>query len=195
MLKEKKNGAQVVKTRNFSIVTYLSAEQLKTVLNARSNQVKYYAFIEHDKDVNPDGSLKERHIHCLIKTYCQVTLSGICGWFKGFTDSENKVINTFTQQMFDIESSFDYLTHNTEAARLEGKFLYPDSEVVSNNVEFFRNSVDDGDNLTSALDDLLNGEPLDVVRRRYGRDFIIHYGHIRTLFNDIQNLTGGKVLA
>lgn len=183
------------RSRNFSIVTYLTKEQMQSVLNAHSNQIRAFAFIEHNCDIDENGLPKERHIHCIIKTFHQSTTSGICSWFRGFTDSKNMPVNTLAQIVFDISGCFEYLTHNTEVAIAEGKYLYSDDEVITNNAELFKNTAFEEDNLSLALDDMLNGIPLVDIAKKYGRDFIIHYGHIRTLFNDIQTLIGGKTLS
>lgn len=181
--------------RNFSLMTYLKPQQIEDVLHGHDRQIKAYAYITHDKDKNEFGELKEKHIHLLICLVNNTTVDAIRNWFKGFTDEKGMPINTLAQPMHDISGSYDYLTHDTEQAREEGKYIYPPDEIKGLNLDFFKDTnKQDIDNLTLAIDDLLNGIPLDEVRKRYGRDFIMHYGHIKMLFNDIQKQYGGKLL-
>lgn len=177
-----------VKNRNFSLVTYLTEQQIKAVIEKHNNQVKAYAYILHDKDITEEGSSKKNHYHLLIALVNATSISGIKKWFSGFTDSTGMEVNTMCQITNDICGSFDYLTHNTEGAKLDGKYLYNDSEVKGFNLEYFKDiSLQNVDNLTLALQEMFEGVPLEEIFKKYGRDFIIHYGHIKDLFNDIQN--------
>ncbi len=178
--------------RNFSLLTYLTPQQIESVLLKHDRQVKAYAYITHDMDCNEFGELKEKHIHLLICLINNTTSTAVCNWFNGFEDEKGQKINTLAQPMHDICGSYAYLTHDTEQARGEGKYLYSKDNIKGNNLSYFEDSTkQDIDNLTLAIDDLLNGIPLDEVRKRYGRDFIMHYGHIKMLFNDIQKQNGG----
>lgn len=175
--------------RNFSLVTYLNPQQIESVLLKHDRQVKSYAYITHDK------CNKEVHTHLLICLINNTTCNAIQNWFAGFDDEKGLQINTLVQPMHDLYSSYIYLTHETEQAREEGKYVYSKDNIKGNNLSYFTDSSkQDIDNLTLAIDDLLAGIPLDEVTKKYGRDFIIHYGHIKMLFNDIQKQMGGVQL-
>ena len=181
--------------RNFCLMTYLNEQQIKTVLSGHDRQLKAHAYITHDKDKNELGQPKEVHAHLLLALVNATTVDAVRNWFKGFNDSKGLPINTLAQPMHDISGCFEYLTHNTEAAKAEGKYIYDDSCVKGCNIKYFQDTtLQEVDNLTLALEDLMNGIPLIEIAKRYGRDFIVHYGHIKTLYNDIQNQTGGKLL-
>lgn len=181
--------------RNFCLMTYLNEQQIKTVLAGHDRQLKAHAYITHDKDKNENGELKQVHMHLLLALVNNTTCDAVRNWFKGFTDEKGQPINTLAQPMHDISGSFEYLTHNTEQAKAEGKYIYDDTSVKGGNIKYFQDTtLQEVDNLTLALDDLMNGIPLIEVAKRYGRDFIVHYGHIKTLYNDIQNQLGGKLL-
>ena len=183
------------KQRNFCLMTYLSETQIKTVLLKHDMQIKAHAYIAHNKDVDEFGNPKILHYHLLLALVNATTVNSVRTWFEGFEDKEGKPINTLAQGMNDISGSFNYLTHNTEGAKAENKYLYPDSDVKGFNLEFFKDtSLQDVDNLSLAVSDMCAGVPIVEVMKRYGRDFITHYGHIRTLFNDIQNQIGGQTL-
>lgn len=189
------NSPRAVRSRNFSLTTYLNKSQVKDVLYRHDRQIKAYAYIEHNKDLNEDGSQKETHIHILIRTINNITVDNVRNWFKGYTDSNDLPINTLGQVMHDITASFDYLTHNTEQAKADKKYLYNDNEVISNDINFFKNNSEyTEDNITLAIMELCEGVPLKEVATKYGRDFIIHYQSIKMLFNDIQVQEGNKSL-
>lgn len=175
--------------RNFSLVTYLNPEQIESVLLRHDRQVKAYAYITHDK------CNKETHTHLLICLINNTTCNAIQNWFAGFEDEKGLQINTLVQPMHDLYSSYKYLTHETEQARDECKYLYNSDDIKGNNLSYFTDtSKQDVDNLTLAINALLDGIPLVDVMQKYGRDFIVHYGHIKTLFNDIQKQNGGVQL-
>ena len=180
--------------RSFSIVTYLSMSQVASVLLAHDKQIKAYAYIEHNCDLNEDGTPKDRHIHLLLKLVHQTTSDGVRSWFRGFTDAESQPINTLAQCMHDSVGCYDYLTHNTDQSREEGKYLYSESDIVSLNSEYFVSCSENDDNIICAFNDLMSGIPLIEIAQKYGRDFIIHYRSIRMLYNDVQSTFGGELL-
>lgn len=181
------------RVRSFSLSSYLMKSEVVEVLRKHERQIRAYAFIEHDRDLNKDGTPKPRHIHLLLRTVNSRTVDDVRNWFKGFTDDNGMPVNTLGQEMHDIRSSFEYLTHDTEAAISEGKFRYDAADIVSNDVEYFKGTSErDEDNITLAVMDLCNGILLRDVALKYGRDFIIHYASIKLLFNDIQLQEGGK---
>lgn len=172
--------------RNFSLVTYLKSHQIESVLLQHDRQVKSYAYITHDK------CNKEVHAHLLLCLINNTTCNAIQNWFSGFEDEKGLSINTLVQPMHDLYGSFKYLTHETEQAKTEGKYVYNFEDIKGFNLSYFTNTAEqDIDNLTLSVNDLLNGIPLVEVMQTYGRDFIIHYGHIKTLLNDIQIQNGG----
>lgn len=183
------------RVRSFCLSSYLTKSEIADVLRKHDRQIRAYAFIEHDRDLNEDGTPKPRHIHLLLRTVNSRTISDIRNWFKGFTDDKGLPVNTLGQEMHDIGSSFEYLTHDTEAAISEGKFRYDPADIISNDVEYFKGTPEcDEDNISLAVMDLCNGMPLREVALKYGRDFIIHYVSIKLLFDDIQLQEGGKTI-
>lgn len=177
--------------RTFSLITYCNPLQVSSVLLKRDKQVRAYCYITHDKDLDELGKPKEVHIHLLLRLVNNSTVEAVRGWFKGFTDEKGQPINTLAQPLHDIQGSFDYLTHNTEQAKADGKYLYPEESLVSNDIDFWKDSaLQEEDNLTLAFCELMNGTPLCEVAKKYGRDFIIHYPSIKLLMTDIKRETG-----
>lgn len=189
------NLPRLKRYRSFCLTSYLNKLQIAEVLERHSRQVRAYAYIEHNRDKNEDGTPKERHIHLLLKLVNNTTVEAVRNWFRGYTDINGLPINTLGQAMHDITLSFDYLTHETEQAIAEGKELYGKEEIISNDLQYFQDSsLHDEDNISLALAEMCDGIPLQEVARKYGRDFIIHYQSIKMLFNDIQKQIGGKEL-
>lgn len=181
------------KFRNWRLVTYLSEEQLLQVIDEHTNQIKAYAYILHDKDVNDDGNPKPPHIHLLLALHNVNSITGILKWFYGFEDDKGNDINTLAKVMSNPHGAYGYLTHNTVASA--HKYQYDESLIKSVNGDFFVNyEIVNDDKLSSALQEMLDGIPISEVAKKYGRDFIIHYAHIRALYNDIQSQIGGKKL-
>lgn len=175
------------RSRNFSLVTYLSREQLQVALLAHTQQIKQYAFAYHDKDTTEEGELKEPHFHIVLCLYNATSLSAVRRWFAGFKDAEEKEINTLGQVCSDIFAQYDYLTHNTVPCREAGKYQYPQDIIECSDKAYFRaNDEYSADNLTLAMNDYLKGTPLKTLYRVYGRDFIIHYSQIKALCEDIK---------
>lgn len=186
--------ADTKRYRNFCLMSYCTEEQIKKVMQKHDHQLKAHAYILHDKDLDENGKPKTAHYHILLALVNATTVDAVRNWFN-FTDSNGLKVNTLGQQMHDTSGSFDYLTHETDESREQGKYIYPATDIKGFNLEYFKDESQlNADSLTSALDDMLNGISLIDIYKRYGRDFIVHYGHIKSLFNDIQTLTGGKTL-
>ena len=175
------------RARHFCLSSYLTSNQIAICLDKKQSQCKAYAYICHDRDVDIEtGELKQAHHHILISTVNGKTVEQVRNWFKGFTDDKGQPVNTLGQIMYDVSGSWEYLTHNTDIARAEGKYFYPDTDIKGYNLDLFKNNtLDDCDNMSLALEDMLNGVPLREIAKRYGRDFIIHYASVRALYNDI----------
>lgn len=182
------------KFRNWRLTSYLNENQIREVLDEHSTQIKAFAYILHDKDLTDKGEPKAPHYHILLCLHHGNSLTGILRWFDGFEDDNGNDINTLGKVMNNRPGAFAYLTHNTCAS--QDKYQYPETDIVSYNPAFFE--IDDDDNkvdtLSAALTDMLDGVPLNEIRSKYGRDFILHYCHIKALYNDIQKQLGGILL-
>lgn len=169
--------------RNFSLVTYLTDEQVFNILAEHNQQIKACSYITHDKDVTDDGELKEKHIHILLALYNNTTENAIKNWFNGgYVDNNGNIINTLVEKCNCIQAQFDYQIHK----RNQDKYQYDISERKGWNFDYFVDTKSqDDDTLQQALIDCCNGVPLSILVQRYGRDFIIHYRTIKCLVSDI----------
>lgn len=170
------------RVRKFSCITYLNETQLKTVLLEHRLQIRNYAYILHDKDINGDGELKQPHFHIIIITYNTCTVSAVRRWFFGYVDKDRKDINTLGQVCNDIYSQYDYLTHKHNPE----KYQYDSDNIVSLDNSYFLGGVSgDIDTTAQMLFDFVNGVSFRTMAKKYGKNFIYHYSSLRILACDM----------
>lgn len=157
-------------------------EGLVNFVKDNNSVVDEYAYILHDRDVKEDGSPKESHYHFLFVLRRSRRLSDIQSCMKKVLQG-----NVLLQSCHSVPDAYDYLTHEDE----DNKASYNESDIVSSSDKSYWKpdpSVNYGDkscdSIMSAYLDLLNSMPLTECAKKYGRDFIIHYNHIKSLLLD-----------
>lgn len=141
------------------------------------------AYILHDRDD------KTPHYHVVLMLQRSRRISDVISALRKSIFGGNILY----EPVRDGAAVYDYLTHATDSAK--DKYQYsPDDLVASLPRDTWQQtyagvcpkSCDDyRDTVMMGTIDLINGDALTDVMRRYGRDFIIHYGHIRTLLIDM----------
>lgn len=170
------------RSRNFCLITYLTETDLVSCLNNHIQSIRAFEYIYHDKDLKDDGSPKEPHYHVNLILYSARKLADVRRWFSGGKDLNGLPANTLGQICMDIGASHDYLTHKENP----DKFQYNSEDIVSTDFSLFERKSEFSDDVSwLALNDMLDGVPLQVIAKRYGRDFIYHYGHIKQVYVDI----------
>lgn len=165
-----------IRSRKWSLVTYLRPSDIASVFADKFDKVRAYAYCTHDKD---EG--KETHTHIVVWLNTPYSSSTIKNWFRG-ADSKGELANTLAEPCKDIVSMYRYLIH----ADNPEKYQYDSEDRICSDPSCFEEDVQ-SDDVFNAVEDLLNGIPLREVAKRYGRDFIYHYSHIRTLITDIKS--------
>lgn len=165
------------RSRNWSLVCYLTKQELLQRLCANEN-VRYYAFIVHDKDTLPDGSAKPLHVHLALCLNSARTAQQIC---HRFTDITSNAGNCFGQPTRSNKAIFEYFTHSNQP----DKYQYSEIEIISNNIDYFKNDEKDEDNTILILNDILQGKPLRELVKIYGRELLYHYSQFKEVANDI----------
>ena len=157
-------------------------EGLSNLLKNHNSFVSEYAYILHDRDVKDDGSPKEFHYHFLLVLQRSRRLADIQSYMKYSLQG-----NVLLQPCHSVSASFGYLTHENE----DSKVHYDESSIVSSadssywKADTTFNDCDKScDTILSAYLDLSNSMPLPDCAKKYGRDFIIHYNHIKSLLLD-----------
>ena len=102
----------------------VNVSDLQEILNERP--IEMWAYCIHDKDTYEDGTLKEKHIHIMMKFKSDQTPDNICKWF----DDKPQYIQKNKHQYYAYENMCSYLVHETPTE--DGKYHYSDDEVTAN---------------------------------------------------------------
>lgn len=158
------------------------SDGLANFVKDNNNVVDEYAYILHDRDVKEDGTPKEPHYHFLFVLRRSRRLSDIQSCMKKTLQG-----NVLLQPCRSVSDSYGYLTHEND----DDKAQYDESSIVSSADKSFWLPADSSsesdtscDVIMSAYLDLLKSMPLSYCAKKYGRDFIIHYNHIKSLLLD-----------
>ena len=104
-------------------------DTLEANLEADPN-IKSWAYIVHDKDVNEDGTPKEPHVHIvleLVESRQYSTVGGYVGVPAQYVCAIRQKVKVGKRMMSDIGGALAYLTHRNAPDR----YQYDDSEVVA----------------------------------------------------------------
>lgn len=135
----------------------ITKEKIVEILESKKN-VRDYAFIEHNKDVDDNGNPKEPHFHIAIRFQNAQDIKYVAEWFGVSENMVSKVKGTWKDML-------QYLTHQNAP----NKFQYGEEEVVSN-----FNWIDEKNKKTTKktderLEEIIN----NIVENNY-REYNIH---------------------
>lgn len=145
--------------------------------------VQDVAYILHDRD---EG--KKDHYHLVLMLNRSRRIQDIINFLK----KNFFAGNVLYEPVRDGAAVIDYLTHDTPGN--DGKAVYFPHEVhcsisceewkkIYSNVGTAKD-FEKQDTILLAYIELISGLDVESCARKYGRDFIIHYGHIRDLLQD-----------
>lgn len=181
MKKTKSKPLLQISSKYISGVCY-DPDGLANFVKDNNSVVDEYAYILHDRDIKEDGTPKEPHYHFLFVLRRSRRLSDIQSCMKKTMEG-----NVLLQPCHSVPDTYGYLMHEDE----DDKVKYDESDIVSSADKSFwkpdKSSNDSDkscDTIMSAYLDLLNSMPLTDCAKKYGRDFIIHYNHIKSLLLD-----------
>lgn len=140
----------------------------------KSSYVEHYAYIHHDSDDC------EPHFHFLLCLARSRRLSDVLNSIK-----KGGASNVLVEVCSSPSSIVRYFVH----ADNPDKHQYSCDSVVSDiDLSYFdslsREKPSKEDSVLNAFLDLVDGMPLIDCSKKYGRDFIIHYNHIKSLLLD-----------
>lgn len=104
-------------------------ETLESNLNAEKN-IKTWAYVLHDKDVNEDGTPVEPHVHIVIELYESrqfSTIGGYVGVQAQYVCAIRQRRKVGKRMMSDIGGALSYLTHRNAPDR----YQYEDTDVIA----------------------------------------------------------------
>lgn len=173
------------RSRGVWFTCYMRVDVFKLLLATLSFQF-HYAYAVHDCDIYHEdgeghsaGEVKKYHIHCLLLCDDKVTLSAISYTFH--------TLNVQPHSDFDISNRWNYLIHDSETCRKEGKFQYSEDSRICDDLKFFKSRCvvrDSTQNALDMFDDIVKGiNPRQLVKK-YGFTYIMNYKNIRVIIND-----------
>ena len=86
-----------------------------------------FAYCLHDKDKEKDGSEVKPHIHIILVHNNTVALSFFKKWVNSRLSKPDCICCSTCEPILNMDKSVKYLIHDTDKAREEGKFQYPES--------------------------------------------------------------------
>lgn len=164
----------MAKYKNFEIVqdeNLLSEDDIQKALQlfddkAKINHLTHFAYILHDKDIKKDGTKREPHWHILIKMDNAYSFDYIAKRFSVPVNMVEKIKTRFS-------NALNYLTHNTEQAKKDGKYQYDDECVKSNyKWQTERQKAIDSDTKKNRKNDIINLIHTGCIREYNYTDYI-----------------------
>jgi hypothetical protein len=163
LLQCKYKDNKYVEFRNLFVRTYCKADVIERLIE--SIDPDEYAFILHDKDIQPDGSPKMPHYHLLISKRSGIRLTPFIK-----ACDENTHISVANSKTF----CYEYLTHKNNPE----KFAYSSSDVREFHRDVDTYSATTKERYESTYSQML--DDINTLSRRdmaikYGRDYMLNY--------------------
>lgn len=131
-----------------------------------------FAYCLHDKDQDTVGDQRKPHIHLILCWNNTTTYKAALGVFNRLSREGVKCCNAI-QEIVGMRNQYEYLIHNTDAARADGKHQYsPDERITGNNFDigFLEQfSLQDKDIALRELIELIKAEKLFNMLEFYDR--------------------------
>lgn len=187
VLTEKWTKSHTARFRRLFIRTYSPVNNVRAFLAKQDRNIQSFAYIEHNKDVNEDGTSKTSHIHLLVYSKDGIRLTSLVPYFTENTRLEIP-INTF--------SAFQYLTHANDPS----KYQYSPYEVVKHSTAGFYSVASENAEQEAKeeanriwLEDV-QSLPRKELAIKYGRDYVRNEDRYRYFVNDILSEARNKSL-
>lgn len=100
-----------------------------------------YAYCYHDKDMLATYKAKQEieghdsrkmHVHCIIAYGNTTTYNAVYNLFLKLSAPRRKCL-AWVEPVLNVRSMYEYLIHNTETAKKQGKYQYKPSERITGN--------------------------------------------------------------
>lgn len=166
------------KTRLLTLVTYLDENKVVQLLT-ESPHIVDWAYAYHDKDIFPDGSAKKTHCHIILHLDDVYTLRTYAELFETTQVTKLNKAGVYTM--------FEYLIHNTDTARNEGKHEYDSSIRITNNLDYFkRKEKKHALSVSEIFKDFDNKTSFREMACKYGYAFVVNYKKFSDYYAYIQ---------
>ena len=87
-----------------------------------------YSYCIHDKDCDQDGVIRKLHIHLVIAFPNTTTMNHALSVFKRLQET-----CSYCEQVLNIRYLYNYLIHDTDSCRKQGKYLYKVEDRICGN--------------------------------------------------------------
>lgn len=91
-----------------------------------------YAYCVHDKDMDTDGQVRKKHVHILTAFPNTTTHNHAKQALERLSKDGCSCISTI-ESCISVRGSYNYLIHDTEACRKQGKYQYPSESRITGN--------------------------------------------------------------
>ena len=135
-----------MKTRIWEVMQYeknpktgesLNFDEKNIIRGLNHKTIKQWAYICHDKDIDVDGGLKNKHWHVVCRSDVRLEIETIAEWFG--VPVQQVEIKKGAGAFLDC---VEYLTHERPEQIAQGKHRYDDSEVIASEGFQWREELD-----------------------------------------------------
>ncbi len=184
---KKKFKPTAKRSRKFCLTSYIDPESLEGYICSLP-WVQHWAMATHDRDVDNEGKLKEKHTHILLYTYDAKTASAILKNFDRFSNmlyqgTETPPQNTRVQILHDVVHQWRYLLHLDETD--PNQYHYEPDVRICDDFSYWHNlelsetlTASDSNKALAMFDDYLLKVPTRTMLERYGNAFLYHIQHL-----------------
>lgn len=138
------------------------------------------AYCIHDKDLDNDGDCRKPHVHMILAWGNTTTYKNAMSVFELLSAPGKQCINT-CKKVISIRGSYNYLIHDTDAARKKGKYLYPkENRILLNNFD-----IGSYEQLDLALKNEMIRELGQVIIDQFFTNFIDFYEYVLFNYEDL----------
>lgn len=131
-----------------------------------STCVEHYALCMHDKDTE-NGKIKPSHTHVCLKFFRNERINKLVDYFHCEAPSNC---------LHNARARFNYLMHDSDACRKQGKYQYPIEEVISDDINFWLSLNNEVVENTASciLDDILAGKSERYLCNKYQDRYVLN---------------------
>lgn len=157
-----------VRSRQFSVVMYVEKTELDNILNSLRlyHNLKECAYIYHNRDVDEEGVLKEKHVHLYLYFINARELKGVYYLLKTYTQT-NVLIQVCKNRYVLVN---EYFIHKDNSEKVQ----YNKNEVYVSDKDFFEGKRVEEDRTLLLIQDIINNVSIATMIIRYGRDYVIN---------------------
>lgn len=139
-----------------------------------------YAYCKHSSDKDSKSEHRKDHVHVILAFPNTTTYKHAMGVFELLSAEGKKALNKI-EAVIGIRNVYDYLIHDTEACRKQGKELYaPEERITGNNFDIGAyEQLGAADKLAMCI------ELGEIIREQGFTDYMSFYEYVIDTYDDI----------